>query len=594
MKKTILLDRYEIIEELGRGGSGEVYKAIDRVIDRTVAIKRLHSGTKASSRAVREARATASLEKSNVVRIYDFDKDDSYHYLIMEYVDGVTLAEILEQIPKLSIEESLAIAVEVADAIAAASLNNIIHQDIKPENIMITKNGKVKVTDFGIARLSSSTMTQDGDIVGTLAYMSPEQTSGDAVDNRTDIFSLGVVLYRMLTGQSPFAAPNPGGIVFKILNLEPEPPSIINPDVQPGLEDLVMKSLEKKPAKRLSDMFDFRDELQRQKHGDKPTSEILTPLVRESEGFLHEEAVASPTHRIDRIKLKIKKGFLSRQSLLERVFIATMGSLVITFLLSESVFYSGTLVKVIPFAVFIVIFLFPRIGLLASFSVLLLPLADVALVLPLFLIIFVTVYGLSFYLTRPTPSLYVLLAPLFGILGIGPIYPILTGFIWRPTIAFVIGASGSIALQLTDLFAKSPIRYFGLENSYNVAHELGGQTNPIQALSIMIKPFADNPLFLLQPLLWGAVAAFVSILVKKQSLRKDFTGLIITYSVLLIGQVSLLSNYTVKITAVDALMQTFAASLIILLGVLLLMPRTSEGAERIHHEENDDQLTIRD
>lgn len=215
MTEELVLNRYRIIERVGRGGNGEVFKAEDTLMNRIVAVKRIELNAKTSARTINEARAAASLNHPNVVTVFDLAEDDDFRYLIMEFIDGVPLSRVLRAKSPLSTEEALDIAILISDALEAAHAMEIIHRDIKPDNIMITKDGNLKVTDFGIAKLGSSTMTAEGDILGTFAYMSPEQAKGGRIDARTDIFSLGVIMYEMLGGASPFASATPAGIVYR-------------------------------------------------------------------------------------------------------------------------------------------------------------------------------------------------------------------------------------------------------------------------------------------------------------------------------------------------------------------------------------------
>jgi serine/threonine protein kinase len=586
MVKKVFLDRYEIIETLGRGGSAEVFKAFDRKMRRIVAIKRLDAFSKSAARAVREAQAVASLDHPNVVSIFDLAKDRRYHYLVMEYIDGVTLSSILEAKPRLSVEESLVIGIKVAEALGVAHSQNIVHRDIKPENIMITKDGNLKVADFGIAHVASSTMTHEGDVLGTFAYMSPEQARGGRIDARTDIFSLGVVLYRMLSGESPFAASSPGAMIFKILNTEPEPLSYLNSAVSPTLDELVNTALAKGRTKRVQTISDLEDGLLRCRLTLEPADEILKPLyamisrtpdvVQEIPGRAFSLSGSVKTRVHDLIK--------SRKGLFDRTFIALLTSISFSYVLSKSVFYTPGMTKAIPFIVFVAVWLFPRIGLLASLALLALPLADIALVLPLFLFIAAAVYGLSFFLVSPFPTVYSLLAPYMASFGFGFVFPIMTGYFWNPVQAFVIGALGGLAMEISDLCTRNSIRYMSVPNKQTLAQILGGDINPFQSVQAMIQPFIHNPLLLLQPLFWGAIAALVAILVRRKSLQKDIIGFIVSASLLLVGQAALLSNYKSSVAAFDRLMQTFGASFIILVGILLILPRTPEEADEAHFE----------
>ncbi|MGH2766938.1 MAG: protein kinase domain-containing protein, partial [Actinomycetota bacterium] len=219
----VLNDRYEVGALLGEGGMARVYRGTDRVLNRTVAIKVL-SGKYASddsfvTRFRREAQSAAGLNHANVVGVYDTGDQDQMHYIVMEYVEGETLGDVLRREGRLDPDRATAIAVEVATALQAAHHTGLVHRDIKPGNVMMDRDGRVKVMDFGIARAAADdTLTQTGLVLGTAAYLSPEQAQGLAVDARSDIYSLGCLLHEMLTGRPPFTGDTPVAIAYKHVN----------------------------------------------------------------------------------------------------------------------------------------------------------------------------------------------------------------------------------------------------------------------------------------------------------------------------------------------------------------------------------------
>ena len=256
------LSHYKILEELGRGGMGIVYKAEDTKLDRTVAIKVLPSAALASeddrARFYREARAAASLSHPNIAVIHEIDEavpegskdDDLRPFIAMEYIEGDTLKARIEKGP-LKLKEATRIAAEVATGLKAAHDKNIVHRDIKSGNIMVDENGTAKILDFGLAQTAKSTkLTQMGSTLGTVAFMSPEQARGDEVDLRTDLWSLGVVLYEMIAGRSPFPGDYEQAVVYEILNQDPEPLTGIRTGVPMDLEAVVNKCLAKDPELR--------------------------------------------------------------------------------------------------------------------------------------------------------------------------------------------------------------------------------------------------------------------------------------------------------------------------------------------------------
>jgi serine/threonine protein kinase/Tfp pilus assembly protein PilF len=263
IKEGTKLGRFEIRSQLGAGGMGEVYLAQDTKLDRNVAIKflpeRLVADEQARKRLVREARAAAKLDHPNICSIYEVSEDDGRSFIVMQHVEGETLDSRMKRKP-LDFLESLFIGTQVADALAEAHTHGIIHRDIKPSNIIITSRGQAKVMDFGLAKLmvetveseaeTQSLLTTPGTIIGTMPYMSPEQVRGEKVDERSDIFSFGVVLYEMLTGQQPFAAGGGVATISAILTLEPRPVRDSCPDASDELQRIVSKCLVKDRERR--------------------------------------------------------------------------------------------------------------------------------------------------------------------------------------------------------------------------------------------------------------------------------------------------------------------------------------------------------
>jgi serine/threonine-protein kinase len=286
--ERIFGDRYEVEGRIGAGGMAEVWRGHDRVLNRTVAIKTLlpQFARDASfvNRFRREAQAAARLNHPGIVSVYDSGTDGDTPYIVMHLIEGRTLADFLESGKTLPPIQAAKIAEEVADALAAAHAQGVIHRDIKPANIMITRDGKVLVMDFGIARLISGpeTAPQTSAVMGTASYLSPEQAQGHAVDARTDIYSLGVVLYEMLTGRPPFTGDSPMAIAYKQVNATPEAPSSANPGVPPELDAVVMRALSKNPANRYQTGKEFADDLERARTGGQVMATPLLPASGEA------------------------------------------------------------------------------------------------------------------------------------------------------------------------------------------------------------------------------------------------------------------------------------------------------------------------
>jgi eukaryotic-like serine/threonine-protein kinase len=286
--ERIFGDRYEVEGRIGAGGMAEVWRGHDRVLNRTVAIKTLlpQFARDASfvDRFRREAQAAARLNHPGIVSVYDTGTDGGTPYIVMHLIEGKTLADFLESGKRLPPPKAAEIAQEVAEALAAAHAHGVIHRDIKPANIMITREGKVLVMDFGIARMISGpeTAPQTSAVMGTASYLSPEQAQGHSVDARTDIYSLGVVLYEMLTGRPPFTGDSPMAIAYKQVNANPEAPSSVNPDVPPELDAVVMRALSKNPANRYQTGQEFADDLERARTGGHVLATPLLPASGEA------------------------------------------------------------------------------------------------------------------------------------------------------------------------------------------------------------------------------------------------------------------------------------------------------------------------
>ena len=246
-------DRYEIIEKIGSGGMADVYKAKCHRLNRYVAVKILkqeYSGDRNFITKFRgEAQSAAGLSHPNIVSVYDVGEDNGLHYIVMELVEGITLKKFIEKKGRLSIKEAVGIAIQIAQGLEAAHNNHIIHRDIKPQNIMISREGKVKVADFGIAKaVSSNTYTQSA--IGSVHYLSPEQARGGYCDEKSDIYSLGVTLYEMLSGTLPFAGDNTVSVALLHIQSEPQPVRELVPGVQYSLDRIVQKCMQKRPENR--------------------------------------------------------------------------------------------------------------------------------------------------------------------------------------------------------------------------------------------------------------------------------------------------------------------------------------------------------
>ncbi len=286
--QVIFNGRYELHRRLGRGGMAEVYLARDQLLDRPVAVKVLFPALATDAGFVerfrREAQAAANLQHPNIVSVFDWGEANGTYFIVMEYVEGLTLAEQLRDEGRLHPDRAAEITADIAAALGFAHRNGVVHRDVKPGNVLITRDGGVKVADFGIARAisdsSDQNLTKTGSVMGTATYFSPEQARGAAVDPRSDLYSLGVVLYEMIIGRPPFSGDSAVAIAYKHVQENPVPPRRIDPNLPETLEAITLKTLAKNPANRYPSAQDMRADLRRYLDGKRIMAEpVLAPPV---------------------------------------------------------------------------------------------------------------------------------------------------------------------------------------------------------------------------------------------------------------------------------------------------------------------------
>ena len=352
MESNILGSRYELIERIGMGGMAVVYKAKDIMLGRFVAVKILREEFKENEDFIRrfkvESQAAASLSHQNITQIYDVGEQDGLHYIVMEYLEGQTLKNyILENDGALSWKEAANFSMQICRALEHAHSKHVVHRDIKPQNIVLTENGKLKVADFGIARAANNTTTVNmgSSAVGSAHYLSPEQARGGYTDLRSDIYSLGVVMYEMFTGTLPFDAEESVSVIMQHLNDEPKRPCDINPDLPAGIEAIIIKAMKKEQRLRYENTSQILEDLITVYQN--PSQDITLLNAWDDDTEKEPPKKAAPVHRERKaIPHKKKKSKVSRSIIAAAVFISSTMLIFIGFILYLLFFGTGSEVEI--------------------------------------------------------------------------------------------------------------------------------------------------------------------------------------------------------------------------------------------------------
>lgn len=562
--EDLLLNRYKVLSKLGRGGFADVYEAFDTRMERVVAIKRIPLSRHSAERVLREARTVALLNHPNIVTIHEFEEDGDSCYLIMELVGGISLSRILSETSPLSEEEAIAIAIEICRALEAAHASGIIHRDIKPENIMIMYDGRLKVMDFGIATLKGSSTATSNDVIGTVSYMSPEQSRGDVVDERSDIYSLGVVLYEMLADSIPFSGETAIETLSMVQNLEPAPPSHINPSLDDSLDLCVMTALAKNPRERYESAGAFREDLEYLQAGVESTEKLLSDLVRD----FRDSDEAEDDYVGNAWRARFWRFLSEHAESITRTPIAVLLGLPFFPVLHYWYKTPKAVALLAAVVVYLSVLLRPDYGIGLAFIMLSLTLIKHSLGLSLVMLFLLLPYWALVSRRWPLRSVSPAVATMFGFFKIPFAFPVLVGLLTGPVVAAVVAGTGCIAFELMNILlseSTSP----ELMDGYSVWYSIKGLSNPITILRLLLGPFFENRLLLVQPVLWMIVAGVTSI---TKGNRRWFLGVISGFTVLIMGYEGMLSGLDGGHADVDELMQPLSFSLIILLLLTIFRP----------------------
>jgi serine/threonine protein kinase len=562
--QELLLDRYKIISKLGKGGFSDVYRAFDTRMERVVAIKQVHLGRHSVEQVLREARTVALLNHPNIVTIHEFEEDDDKCYLIMELLDGLPLSRIMNKISPLTEDEAFVIASEICKALEVAHTRGIIHRDIKPSNIMVLFDGRIKVMDFGIAHLKGAANTGTGNIIGTFAYMSPEQARGGAIDERSDIYSLGTMLYEMITDYIPLTGESVAETLKMIQTADPRPPSLLNPELNEKVDNFIMRALAKNPRARYQSAGLFGKALDSLLPTESKPDKVLLGLI---ERYVELDDEIEWDEELD-WRGRLWKAIDERSPAIARATIAVLLSYPF-FNMPSKIFgiFSG-FSFIIAIGIYFTVLLRPDYGIGLAFA-----LQSIALIkysIGLFLLTIPVLVPFWLFVARRWPLLSI--APLsgavFGALKIPFVLPILAGLLTSPLVAAIIAGTGCLTYEVMNIFIKQSASP-EIASAFGVWDQIKGVANPIEVGLKVIGPFLSDPILLLQPFLWALSAAATSVLKGK---NRWFLATVGGISVLIMGYQALVSNIDRPSLQMVELMQGISFSLIILLLLSIFRP----------------------
>ncbi len=554
----LVLGRYELIERIGSGGFSTVYRARDHKMGRDVAVKAVRRTEELSDRATLEARAAAKLGHPHIVTVFELAEDEDEVYLVSELVAGETLGERIGS-GELTDRDCIEIAMQILEALDHAHGRGVIHRDIKPDNIMLTGGGRprVKVMDFGIAQLENTQrLTRQGDVLGTIAYMSPEQADGCTVDSATDVYSTALTLYECLTGSNPFHGGTAAEIVGR-LQAGALPLTHVRPDLPAELFDLVEEAMDPDPRLRL---------------GLKSFAVGLEQVLPE---LSPDDRATTVLRRADQPRPSVYEDLADRYGdLASRVANGALAGLVMSAAAYGLDLYPAPWRLPLALVAALAVGLLPRVGLAALTAAALAPVFDFSPALGILLGVAAAAYYFVFGLLWPRTALLPALAAGLGVIGAGLAFPAVSGAAGRLRSGVAQAALGCFALMGFQLLAGSAsLDYLGLANDYGLAERLAGEYNPWTALQALASPFQAEPILLTQPVIWLAASLPAALLIRRRSLFMDLAGLSLANAAIAGGYLALPRLYPDYSLPLSSFMKTFLLCVIIQVGLLLISPR---------------------
>lgn len=564
---TLLLERYRVLEPLGEGGSSKVVKALDEKMDRVVAIKIISGCRQTAVKAVREAKTAALFNHPNIVTLFEFEQQDDSYYLIMEYVEGCSLAEIMAEFGPLSTELALAVAIQVCEALSCAHRNGIVHRDIKPANLKVLNDGRVKVMDFGIACFRGTISIND-EIAGTIAYMSPEQATGGITDERSDIFSLGTLIYQMLTGKLPFQADAAAGTILQIQNKEPVPPSELVKDIEPDLSRVIAMAMAKSPDVRLANIEELKNRLQKHSSPSGPPAET----VKEAMDKLLESRISRIAGLLAKARQRAAFFLREHQSTLIATEFAAAAAVC-------SIWEGAS--ALLAVAIFFLALFLPSAGLAALLALLSAGLLQVSVYLGVAASVLFATYWLILGRRFPQTAIVPLLAPMVVRLKAPFLFPVAVGLIFSPAIAAFVAAFGAVSVALAEIVGYLNNTWFvGVHSQLILGASFNGQ---LKDLIGTYNHLRAEPWVLGQIGIWAVAAAATGLV--RGSGRNRWIQAIAGVAALLMGYKLIPPYLGVDYDFNRLFLQPMAFSLIILAALLFIFqgpPRIRAVARNRH------------